>query len=102
MTSYVAAFNTYKVIVPRNMYLGDNKVVQSIQMGSIVVEATVKDNINQFILKICSMCPNCMAICFCKQTCVEHFEGLIQSKLMHCCSSLFGSSKNPGYYLGKT
>jgi hypothetical protein len=51
MTSHRAAFYTYEVITLRNMHLGDNSVVQIIGMGSIILEAILKDKINQFCIK---------------------------------------------------
>ena len=46
MTSHRAAFNTYEVIIPRNVHLDDNNVVGAIRMESIIMEAIVKGDIN--------------------------------------------------------
>ena len=51
MTLHKATFNTNKVIVPHNVYLGDNSFVEVIKMGSIIVETIVKGNINQIHIK---------------------------------------------------
>ena len=48
---YRATFDTYEVIAPRNVHLGDTSVVEVIGMSSIFVEAIVKGNINQICIK---------------------------------------------------
>ena len=45
--SHKAAFDTYEVITPRNVHLGDKNVVCVIRMDSIVVEAILEDKSNQ-------------------------------------------------------
>ena len=42
MTPHRTAFDTYKVISPRNVHLGDGSVVEAIVMGSIIVGAEMK------------------------------------------------------------
>ena len=51
MTSYKAAFGTYKVIDLRGLDLGDNNVVKVIGMGSIVMETIMKGKINCIRIK---------------------------------------------------
>ena len=51
MTSYMTTFDTYVVIAPSNVYLGDNNVVEAIEMGSIVVETFVRSKINRICIK---------------------------------------------------
>jgi hypothetical protein len=48
MTLHEAAFNTYEVIFPRNMHVGDDSMAEAIGMGSIVVgiEKKRKKNCN--------------------------------------------------------
>ena len=46
MTSHRATSNTYEVIIPRNVHLDDNNVVDAIRMESIIMEAIVKGDIN--------------------------------------------------------
>ncbi len=47
MTSHRAAFDTYEVIAPRNVHLGDDSVVEAIGMGSIVVEVVTRGKMNR-------------------------------------------------------
>ena len=42
MTPHRAAFDTYEVIPPRNVHLGDDSVVNAIGVGSIVVDVIVR------------------------------------------------------------
>lgn len=51
MSSHRATFGMCEVIAPRNVYLDDNSVIQAIKMGSIIVEAIVRDIINQICMK---------------------------------------------------
>ena len=37
MTYYRATFNTYEIMSPRNVHLGDNSMANAIKMGSIIV-----------------------------------------------------------------
>jgi hypothetical protein len=46
MTSHRVAIGTYEVITPRIVHLNDNSIVKTIIMGSIVMEAIKKCNIN--------------------------------------------------------
>ena len=39
-------FDTYKLIILRNVYLGDDSVVEAIRMGSITVKAIVRGQIS--------------------------------------------------------
>lgn len=51
MAVYEVAFNTYKVIAPGHVYLGDDSIREAIGMGSIVVKALVKDKIKKICIK---------------------------------------------------
>lgn len=43
MSSCRSAFDTYDIITPIKIYLGDDNIVKTIGMGSIIVEVIVKD-----------------------------------------------------------
>lgn len=47
MTLHRVALSIYEVITSRTLYLENNSVGEAIGMGFIVVEAIVKDNVNQ-------------------------------------------------------
>lgn len=51
MTPYRAAFDTYEVIPPRNVHLGDDSVVQAIGMGCIVVEVLERGRLKKVTMK---------------------------------------------------
>lgn len=51
MTLHRTAFHMYEAITLHNVHLGDNNVFKAIEMGSIVVETIVEDNINQIHIK---------------------------------------------------
>jgi len=51
MTSHRAAFDTYEVIAPRNVHLGDDSVVEAVGMGSIVVEVITRGKMNRIRIK---------------------------------------------------
>ena len=51
MTPHRAAFNTYEVIAPRNVHLGDDSVVEAIGVGSIVVEVLVRGQSRRIRIK---------------------------------------------------
>ena len=51
MTSHKTTFDTYEVITPRDVHLGDNSAIQDIGMGSIVVEAIIEGKISQIHIK---------------------------------------------------
>lgn len=42
MTSRRAVFDIYEIIAPRNVYLGEDNVVEAIGMGFIIDEVMVK------------------------------------------------------------
>ena len=46
MILHRVAFGMCEVIALCNVYLGDNNVIQAIKIGSIIVEAIVRDIIN--------------------------------------------------------
>lgn len=50
MTLHRAGFYTYEVIASCNVHLGNDGVVQTIGMRSIVVEAILKSKINQIYI----------------------------------------------------
>ena len=47
MTLFRAAFEMYEVISPRKIHLVDVNVLNAIRLGSIIVEANVRLNINK-------------------------------------------------------
>lgn len=51
MTLSRAAFDKYEVIAPRNVYLGLDKVIKSIDMRSIIVKNIVRGKINRIPIK---------------------------------------------------
>ena len=51
MTLCNVAFDTYEVIGPHNVHLGDNIVVKVIRMGSIFFKTIVKDKIHFIRIK---------------------------------------------------
>ena len=51
MTPHRNAFHTYEVIAPRNVHMGDDSVVKTIGMGSIVVEAVCKGRSRKITIK---------------------------------------------------
>jgi transposase InsO family protein len=51
MTPHRAAFDTYEVIAPRNVHLGDDSVVEAIGLGSIVVEVSVRGRSKRIRIK---------------------------------------------------
>ena len=51
MTSHRAAFDTYEIITPRNVHLGDNGIIQAIGKEFIIAEATFEGKINQIHIK---------------------------------------------------
>lgn len=59
MTSHWEAFHTYEIIFKRNVYFGDNRIVEAIGMDSIVVEVVVKGITIGFKSWRCSICPSC-------------------------------------------
>ena len=72
MTSHKAIFDMYKVITSRNVYLGDNIVVQAIRMRSIVVESTLECKINQIHIKDVLHLPKLYCqFALSEQTCVK-------------------------------
>ena len=50
-TLHKSKFDTYKVITPSNVHLVDNNIVQAIRMGSIVIESSLKYQINHIRIK---------------------------------------------------
>lgn len=55
MASCRMTFYTYKVIVAYNVYLDDDSIMETIGMGSIVVEVMVKGKIQRICIKDASM-----------------------------------------------
>ena len=51
MTSHKATFDTYELITPCNVHFGDNSVIQTIGIRSIVVEAILEGKNNQICIK---------------------------------------------------
>lgn len=51
MTLHRVAFDTYEIITPCNVHLGDDSVVEVIGMESNVVEAIVRNDINRLCIK---------------------------------------------------
>lgn len=51
MTLHRATFDTYEIIAPHNVHLGDDSVVEVIGMESNVVEAIMRNDINRFCIK---------------------------------------------------
>lgn len=80
MAVYEVAFNTYKVIAPGHVYLGDDSIREAIGMGSIVVKALVKDKIKIICIKKnpCAQVTSKFALS--EQNYVEWVENAIQSK----------------------
>ena len=63
MTLHKAAFDTYEVIIARNVHLGDNNVVQAIEIGSIVMEVILEYKITKFVSKMYFTYQNYISIC---------------------------------------
>lgn len=51
MTFGRTTFDTYKVIAPFNVYLGDDSVVETIRMGSTLIKVMVKDKKKRTCIK---------------------------------------------------
>ena len=51
MTLCRAAFNTYEVIVPHNVHLGDDNVAKAITIKTIILETNMKGNVNRICIK---------------------------------------------------
>jgi hypothetical protein len=51
MTSHRAAFDTYEVIAPRNMYLSDESVMKAIGTSPTIVKVMVKGKIKKIRIK---------------------------------------------------
>jgi transposase InsO family protein len=51
MTPHRVAFNTYEVISPRNVHLGDDSVVDAVGVGSIVVDVLVRGQVKKMTIK---------------------------------------------------
>lgn len=50
MTLHRTAFQMYEVIILRNIHLGDNNIVQTIEMRSIIMKAMLEGKINQICI----------------------------------------------------
>lgn len=46
-----AAFDTYEVVAPHNVYLDDDNIVEAIGMDIIIFEAIIKDKIKRMHIK---------------------------------------------------
>ena len=46
MTLHRVVFNIYQIIAPHNVHLNDDSIVKAIGMGSIIMEAIMKGNMN--------------------------------------------------------
>lgn len=59
MTSYKIAFDTYKVISPRNIRLGDDRGFEAIMMGSINMGVERRCKMTRIYKMNIFMFPNC-------------------------------------------
>lgn len=80
MIRYRAAFDTYEVIALHDVHLDDNNIVQTTRLGSIVVEAIVKGNINQMYIKDVFPMNKLHVNLHVSKFVFEQFEGPIQPK----------------------
>jgi hypothetical protein len=63
MTSHRLAFDTYEVLNSRSVHLGNDSILEAIDIRSNVMEVMVRGKINKIHINECLHVPNCMSIC---------------------------------------
>ena len=82
ITLYRAVFDTYEVISPCNICLGDDSVAKAIKMGSIMVGVEIRCIRNK--AHITSRAKVASQLAFGEQAFIKWVEGVISCKCFHC------------------